>query len=291
MELLQLSELSRIEPRPGIYKMYDRGALLYVGKSKQLRHRVRQYFGGSHHAPKIRHMVARIDAVGIEYTPSHLEAMLAEEREIKRLQPPYNRMLKREIRAVRFVPDRRAPLLYRLAPGGFGPVQKESFLREFFLSLRHLFPFDDPLAYHPLPLRLTAAEAAQTEARLAAIFSDEAAFSAFLDAIRTLQKKSVAALYFERAETLEVMHRQASRLGRNLFLYDAFLSDTHVLCEPTPAGNRHFVVKQGVLTHVGYEEGALQAYPYRDTATEDHRRILFSHYVQYGDCDTRGNFF
>lgn len=128
MELLQLSELSRIEPRPGIYKMYDRGALLYVGKSKQLRHRVRQYFGGSHHAPKIRHMVARIDAVGIEYTPSHLEAMLAEEREIKRLQPPYNRILKREVRAVRFVPDRRAPLLYRLAPGGFDPVQKESFL-------------------------------------------------------------------------------------------------------------------------------------------------------------------
>lgn len=78
--------------RPGVYIMRDReGAALYVGKARDLRRRVRSYFG-----PQGRHsrLVARaLEAVSViehEVTGSELRALVEEARLIRQLRPPCN---------------------------------------------------------------------------------------------------------------------------------------------------------------------------------------------------------
>ncbi|MGN7309863.1 excinuclease ABC subunit UvrC [Alkalicoccobacillus gibsonii] len=91
----QLKEKLTILPnQPGCYLMKDRqGTIIYVGKAKILRNRVRSYFTGSHDA-KTQRLVSEI--VDFEYivTSSNIEALILEMNLIKKHDPKYNVMLK-----------------------------------------------------------------------------------------------------------------------------------------------------------------------------------------------------
>lgn len=79
---------------PGCYLMKDsNGTIIYVGKAKILKNRVRSYFTGSHNG-KTQRLVA--DIVDFEYivTRSDVEALLLEINLIKKHDPKYNIMLK-----------------------------------------------------------------------------------------------------------------------------------------------------------------------------------------------------
>lgn len=80
--------------QPGCYLMKDRqGTIIYVGKAKILKNRVRSYFTGSHDG-KTQRLVQEI--VDFEYivTSSELEALILELHLIKKHDPKYNIMLK-----------------------------------------------------------------------------------------------------------------------------------------------------------------------------------------------------
>lgn len=80
--------------QPGCYLMKDRqGTIIYVGKAKILKNRVRSYFTGSHDG-KTQRLVQ--DIVDFEYivTSSELEALILELHLIKKHDPKYNVMLK-----------------------------------------------------------------------------------------------------------------------------------------------------------------------------------------------------
>ncbi|AYC29792.1 excinuclease ABC subunit UvrC [Paenisporosarcina cavernae] len=80
--------------RPGVYLMRDRqGTIIYVGKAKILKNRVRSYFTGSHDG-KTQRLVNEI--VDFEYivTSSDIEALILELNLIKKHDPKYNIMLK-----------------------------------------------------------------------------------------------------------------------------------------------------------------------------------------------------
>lgn len=87
-------KLSVLPEQPGCYLMKDRqGTVIYVGKAKVLKNRVRSYFTGSHNGKTLR-LVNEI--VDFEYivTSSDLEALLLEINLIKKHDPKYNVMLK-----------------------------------------------------------------------------------------------------------------------------------------------------------------------------------------------------
>ncbi|GAB4218513.1 MAG: excinuclease ABC subunit UvrC [Synechococcales cyanobacterium] len=94
-ELLE-SRLQAIPHTPGVYLM--KGAqdqILYVGKSKKLRSRVRSYFRfTSDLSPRIAHMVTLICDIEFIVTDSEAEALNLEDNLIKTHQPPYNVLLK-----------------------------------------------------------------------------------------------------------------------------------------------------------------------------------------------------
>ncbi|PRQ02375.1 UvrABC system protein C [Enhygromyxa salina] len=88
-QLLELVE--RLPSEPGVYVMRDRkGRVVYVGKARRLRQRVRQYFNGHDtrlFVPRLAKVLGDIEAV---ITSNDKEAMLLENNLIKRHQPRFN---------------------------------------------------------------------------------------------------------------------------------------------------------------------------------------------------------
>ena len=90
-------DLSHLPDKPGVYLMRDAaGTVLYVGKAKNLRARVSQYF---HKTPsdlrrKIPNLVALIRRIDYVASASEREALLTERQLIQRLQPFFNAMWK-----------------------------------------------------------------------------------------------------------------------------------------------------------------------------------------------------
>lgn len=87
-------KLSILPDQPGCYLMKDRqGTIIYVGKAKVLKNRVRSYFTGSHDAKTTR-LVSEIADFEYIVTSSNIEALILELNLIKKHDPKYNVMLK-----------------------------------------------------------------------------------------------------------------------------------------------------------------------------------------------------
>ncbi|HZG34516.1 MAG TPA: excinuclease ABC subunit UvrC [Gaiellaceae bacterium] len=86
-------KLNKIPTKPGVYLFRDaRGEVLYVGKAKSLRPRVRSYFqsGRGDTRTSIPRLVGRIDDVEVIVTGSEVEALHLEQNLVKRHRPPFN---------------------------------------------------------------------------------------------------------------------------------------------------------------------------------------------------------
>lgn len=89
-------ELKNLPEQPGVYLMHDKdGTIIYVGKAKILKNRVRQYFRkNSNHTPKVLAMVANVAYFEYIVTDSETEALALECNLIKKHRPKYNILLK-----------------------------------------------------------------------------------------------------------------------------------------------------------------------------------------------------
>ncbi len=89
-------KLEALPTGPGVYQHKDAdGKVLYVGKAKNLRSRVRQYFQKSRNVdPRIERMLSRATDVEVIVTDSEVEALILEANLIKKLKPRYNVNLK-----------------------------------------------------------------------------------------------------------------------------------------------------------------------------------------------------
>ncbi|MBY0384362.1 excinuclease ABC subunit UvrC, partial [bacterium] len=80
---------------PGVYLMKNADTkIIYVGKAKELRHRVRSYFQKNHESPKTQFLVRNIFHIEYIVTKTEAEALLLEATLIKKHRPRYNIRLK-----------------------------------------------------------------------------------------------------------------------------------------------------------------------------------------------------
>lgn len=87
--------LKTMPTHPGVYQMLDAtGAVLYVGKARNLKVRVTAYTRPEAQTYRIQQMIARVAQVDITITRTEAEALLLEANLIKKLKPYYNILLK-----------------------------------------------------------------------------------------------------------------------------------------------------------------------------------------------------
>ena len=89
-------KLANLPTKPGVYLFKDKfGEILYIGKAKILRNRVRSYFqAGRAPEPKLKRLVARIADLETIVTDSEVEALILEANLVKENKPRYNINLK-----------------------------------------------------------------------------------------------------------------------------------------------------------------------------------------------------
>lgn len=88
-------KLKNLPKEPGVY-LYknDKGKIIYIGKAKNLRNRVRSYFHSSVDSPKTQIMVSKVADLEMIITNSEMEALILENNLIKQHKPRYNVNLK-----------------------------------------------------------------------------------------------------------------------------------------------------------------------------------------------------
>ena len=99
-----VEKLRQLPDSPGVYLHKDKaGRVLYVGKARNLKSRVRSYFHrGASHSPRIAWMVSRVHDIEFFLVTSNLEALILECNLIKKYRPYFN---------VKYRDDKRYPLL------------------------------------------------------------------------------------------------------------------------------------------------------------------------------------
>lgn len=148
MNNLIKSKLELLPTSPGCYIHKDKnGTIIYVGKAKNLRNRVRSYFRGSHDT-KTEALVSEIVDFEFIFTESNIEALLLEINLIKENKPKYNIMLKddKSYPFIKITNERYPRLIITRQvkkDGGlyFGPYPDVGAANEIKRLLDRIFPF------------------------------------------------------------------------------------------------------------------------------------------------------
>jgi len=140
---------AKLTTEPGVYLMKDRqDSIIYVGKAKNLRNRVRTYFHSGIDSPKTRLMVSRVIGFDTIVTPTEQDAFLLENTLIKEHRPRYNVVFRddKDYPCLRLAVDDTYPNLTisrRPHTDGaryFGPFASAHAVRETMKVLNRLFP-------------------------------------------------------------------------------------------------------------------------------------------------------
>ena len=142
-------KLKNIPIKPGVYQFKNKdGDIIYIGKAKNLRNRVRSYFQkNKYQTPKNQSMIKRITNVEWIIVRSNVEALLTEANMIKEVQPKYNVDLKDD-KSFPFIRITNEPypqvlLTRKIEKDGskyFGPYTDVKNLRYSLKALHKIFP-------------------------------------------------------------------------------------------------------------------------------------------------------
>ncbi len=141
---------------PGVYIMRDvNGEIIYIGKARSLRQRVRQYFAASGDSRyQIKFLIAKVADIDVMLTDTEKEALLLENTLIKQHRPRYNLNLKDDKTYFSLRIDTREPfprftIIRKISRDGaryFGPYSSAAAAKDVLRQLQRIFP----LRHYPL---------------------------------------------------------------------------------------------------------------------------------------------
>ncbi|HEX8969870.1 MAG TPA: excinuclease ABC subunit UvrC, partial [Chloroflexota bacterium] len=296
-------QLARLPDQPGVYKFYDaRGALLYVGKAKSLRGRVRSYFlKTATLEPHKRQMVGEIADIQYLLAETPTQALHFEADLVRHERPRYNVKLRDDkhypyIRINVQEPWPKTMVARRMQRDGaryFGPFTDATSVRQTLDTINRLFPHilcnrvitgNDPRAclyYHikrcPAPCigAINNADYRQIVDQMIA-FLDGKSDSVLAD-MRSEMEQAADVLEFERAADLRDRIRAAERVVTQQQIVYSSMADEDVIGlhhDGPYSAVQVFLVRGGRL--IGREHFVLEGHG-DDTEAE----IAWSFVVQY----------
>ncbi len=143
------ARLAALPARAGVYLLRDQhGKVIYVGKAKSLRQRVRAYFRGGDERAQVRFLVSKLASFETLVTANEKEALILENNLIKQYKPRYNIRLKDDKSYVSVRVDDRHPwprlvVTRKLVRDGaryLGPFSSAWSVRETLETIRKVFP-------------------------------------------------------------------------------------------------------------------------------------------------------
>jgi len=142
-------KLKNLPTSPGVYQFKNKqGKIIYIGKAKNLKNRVRTYFQKSGHLdPKTRRMISQVVDLELMVTDNEIESLILEANLVHEFCPRYNIRLKDDkhfpyIRITTQEAFPRMTIVRRLARDGatyFGPYTSAKLMRQTFSLLTRLF--------------------------------------------------------------------------------------------------------------------------------------------------------
>ncbi|WP_413463213.1 excinuclease ABC subunit UvrC [Bacillus sp. B1-b2] len=227
--------------QPGCYLMKDRqGTIIYVGKAKVLKNRVRSYFTGSHDGKTLR-LVNEIEDFEYIITSSNIEALILELNLIKKHDPKYNIMLKddKSYPFIKLTAERHPRLIttrqVKKDKGKyFGPYPNAQAANETKKLLDRIYPLrkcntlpDRVCLYYHLGQCLAPCVNDVSEKEYKAIVDDISKFlnGGYKDIKKELSEKMMAAseeLDFERAKEFrdQIAHIEATMEKQKMMMTD-----------------------------------------------------------------------
>jgi excinuclease ABC subunit C len=304
--------LKSVPHAPGVYLWKDAaGKILYVGKSRSLRDRMRSYFGAPRGlSSKTRRLVAQIADFDIVLTSSELEALLLEMNLIKQHRPKYNILLKDDksypyIKVTLQEPWPRIFTTRKVLDDGaryFGPYSSAGAVRRTLKELNRLFafrpPFDckdekfnrhrklgKPCMYYdihrclgPCVPGLVAQEEYRATIEAVCRFLEGKTDQIVRD-LRRKMEQAAADLQFERAAYLRDQIRDIETINERQQVLRTVDTDQDVIAFAREDGSavvQVFYIRGGKL--IGAEPFALQ-----NTEGEDDQHLLTSFLTQFYD--------
>jgi len=269
--LVQVSDkirdkLNGLPSLPGIYKMLDsKGNIIYIGKSKCLKNRVRSYFSVAPKWEKVKKMVFFIDDIDYIVTDTHLEARLLECELIKKFQPSFNAQMKNDskyvylkienynrFRALSVVSEREAYT--------YGPFRNKHSLRDIIDLLKHIFPITKrneayKFDYHIMPNVMDQETFNENRKHLVELFSDNAKMLELKKALTEKMEEASILYKFETASKYRDIIQGLDRINHGIWHYKKLMSQDILLNIPIKRGFKLFFISNGsILQKEKYDE-------------------------------------
>lgn len=304
-------KLNNLPLSPGIYKFIDsNGRIIYVGKSKLLRNRVRSYFRENPEWHKVREMVPHINDIEIIETDTHLEARLLECELIKSIKPMFNTMMKNDERYVyikieEFNRYHPISIVYRREENSFGPFRSKSSIYELIKLMSNLYPIEISngeykIDYHLMPISMDRTAFDKNKEILMGIFSDDIQLSKFISTLEANMKEAACLHRFETASMYRNIIFSLNYLKSGFNGHKIMFTQKIVLKIPISNGVKLFFIYQGQILYkrcykrlskkswdLFIQKGANCLKPsnshYNEKSRIDYRDILYSELLSLPD--------
>lgn len=254
--------------KPGVYKMMDsRGNVIYVGKSKALKTRVKTYFSTNPKWDKVKRMVSLIDDIDFIVTDTHLEARILECSLIKTIKPIFNSQMKHDrgyvyLKFENFNKHRALSIVESREENSFGPFRKKFQIGETIENLKNIYPiirrgqtysFD----YHLFPLTLNEDEFNENSRSLKEIFTDREKADIFIKELTHKMQSQAGLNNFELASIykniIDKINYLLITINKNYQLGNSDL----LAAIPLNTGYKVFYISKGLILKKGIFENPL----------------------------------
>lgn len=251
-------KLDGLPEKPGVYQMRDAlGRIIYVGKSKCLKNRVKSYFVPEPKWEKVNKMIPYISDFTYIITDTHLEARLLECEMIKEVRPYFNVMMKDDhlyvyLKLREYNTSNPLGVTYVHEADTYGIYRRRSKLEEAIADLRKLYPIQkEKRSYivrdHLFPVALDREAFAQNRSVLKELLDDPKAMGRLIGVLEKEMRQAASRYRFETAGKYKEHVESLRYIKKGIDGYRDSIQKTYLLNIPVEEGCKFFYIQKGFV--------------------------------------------